>query len=570
MENEQIIKSLKLYVSLMELHEENPFKVKSIQNAVFSLEKIDTPLKTLQAGEIEKLEGIGKSVSAKIADLITKGSFDELDELAGKTPLGIISMLDIKGLGPKKIRTIWKELDIAGPDELLKACEENRISQLKGFGEKTQEAIRQVLVFANKQRGLFLYAELEATAERIETDLKSILPGTAISLSGEIRRRMEVISLIQFVAGTDEPASALSALREIPYLEKDHALSSPFIWRGAEKRSSVQVEIRFYSHEEFHKKVFLHSLNPRHLTLKNNEGIVIGDYLRKNAFVSEETFYKELGMQYIAPETREGMSEVAKARQYSLPTLLETKDLKGILHNHSTYSDGIHTLEQMAIHCQQLGYEYLGISDHSKSAFYANGLQENRIMEQHAEIDQLNERLFPFKIFKGIESDILSDGALDYPDRVLASFDFIVASIHSNLKMTQEKATRRLLTAIENPYTTMLGHPTGRLLLRREGYPIDHKAIIDACVSHNVVIEINANPYRLDMDWRHVLYAIEKGAWISINPDAHSMAEYDNMKYGVLVGRKAGLGAGQTFNALSVEQVAAHFGIKKAAAKSLS
>ena len=266
---------------------------------------------------------------------------------------------------------------------------------------------------------------------------------------------------------------------------------------------------------------------------------------------------------------REGLSEVHKAQQNSIPTLLEDKDLKGILHNHSTYSDGIHTLEQMAEHCRQSGYEYLGISDHSKTAFYANGLQENRVLEQHIEINKLNQKLFPFRIFKGIESDILNDGALDYADNILASFDFIVASIHSNLKMTKEKATQRLLTAIENPYTTMLGHPTGRLLLKREGYPVDHKAIIDACVANNVIIEINANPYRLDMDWRHVLYAIEKGAWISINPDAHSMAEYDNMRYGVLVGRKAGLGKEQTFNALSVEQVATHFESKKAAAKRL-
>lgn len=569
MENEQIIKSLKLYAALMELHEENTFKIKSVQNAVFALEKLDTPLHALPAGEIEKLEGIGKSVSAKITGLIHKGSFDDLSELAQKTPQGIVSMLGIKGLGPKKVRTIWQELGITEPDELLKACDENRISQLKGFGEKTQEAIKQSLVFINEHKGFFMYAELESLALDIENTLKNVLPDALVTLTGEMRRRMEIIGSIQFVAGVGNPEESMQTLSRIQFLEKDITASSPFIWRGTKKQSSVQVEIRFYSGEEFTKKAFMHSMNPQHLTLKVSEGISLGNYLHKSAFVSEEAFYHELGMQYIAPEMREGLSEVYKAQQNSISALLEDKDLKGILHNHSTYSDGIHTLEQMAEHCRQSGYEYLGISDHSKTAFYANGLQENRVIEQHQEIDRLNQKLFPFRIFKGIESDILNDGSLDYADNVLASFDFIVASIHSNLKMTKEKATQRLLTAIENPYTTMLGHPTGRLLLRREGYPIDHKAIIDACIASNVIIEINANPYRLDMDWRHVLYAIERGAWISINPDAHSMSEYDNMRYGVLVGRKAGLGKEQTFNALSAEQVAAHFETKKAFAKKL-
>lgn len=569
MENEQIIKSLKLYAALMELHEENAFKIKSVQNAVFALEKLDTPLHTLPPEAIEKLEGIGKSVSAKIADLIDKGSFDDLSELAQKTPHGVVSLLGIKGLGPKKVRTIWQELGITESDQLLKACDENRISQLKGFGEKTQDAIRQSLIFINEHKGFFMYAELEALAPDIENTLKNVLPDAMVMLTGEMRRCMEIVSCIQFVVGVNNPAESIQRVSRVPRLEKDLSASSPFVWRGIEKQSGVRIEIRFYSEEEFSKKAFIHSMNPQHLALKVSEGISLGNYLHKSAFVSEEAFYNELGMQYIAPEMREGLSEVYKAQQNSIPDLLENRDLKGILHNHSTYSDGIHTLEQMAEYCMQSGYEYLGISDHSKTAFYANGLQESRITEQHREIDRLNQKLFPFRIFKGIESDILNDGALDYTDHVLASFDFIVASIHSNLKMTKEKATQRLLTAIENPYTTMLGHPTGRLLLKREGYPVDHKAIIDACVANNVIIEINANPYRLDMDWRHVLYAIERGAWISINPDAHSMSEYDNMRYGVLVGRKAGLGKEQTFNALSAEQVAAHFESKKAFAKKL-
>ena len=258
---------------------------------------------------------------------------------------------------------------------------------------------------------------------------------------------------------------------------------------------------------------------------------------------------------FIAPEMREGLFEFDLAKADKLPKLVEMEELKGILHNHSTYSDGRHTLREMAETCKELGYEYLGITDHSKSATYANGLTEERILEQHAEIDALNEELAPFKIFKGIESDILGDGSLDYSDEVLKSFDFIVSSIHGNLKMEESKATSRLIKAIENPYTTILGHPTGRLLLKRAGYPIDHQAVIDACAKHGVSIEINANPLRLDLDWRWVNYALSKGVMIAVNPDAHDKDHYQFMRYGLLVGRKAGLTKEMTLNALSKEEL---------------
>jgi DNA polymerase (family 10) len=260
---------------------------------------------------------------------------------------------------------------------------------------------------------------------------------------------------------------------------------------------------------------------------------------------------------------REGFGEVALARENKIPELLQDSDLKGILHNHSTYSDGKHSLRQMAEYCKSLGYEYLGISDHSRTASYAGGLDIEKVIKQQAEIDTLNKELAPFKIFKGIESDILGDGSLDYPEEVLASFDFIVASVHSILNMDVKRATDRLIRAISNPYTTILGHPTGRLLLRREGYPIDHRAVIDACAKHNVVIEINANPWRLDLDWRWIRYAMDQGVKLSINPDAHEMEGYSDMKYGVLVGRKGGLTKEMTLNTLNGEEIAAYFAGRK-------
>jgi len=275
---------------------------------------------------------------------------------------------------------------------------------------------------------------------------------------------------------------------------------------------------------------------------------------------SEQEIYRSLGLAYIEPELREGLDEIELAKQNTLPTLITFEDIKGTLHNHSIYSDGVHTLAEMARYCKEnLNLEYLGICDHSRTAVYANGLSIERLEEQWTEIDRLNQQMAPFKIFKGIESDILSDGSLDYPDGILAKFDFVVASIHSNLKMDEERATTRLIKAIENPHTTILGHPTGRLLLSRAGYPIDYKKIIDACAANKVVIEINANPLRLDLDWRWHRYALEKGVLLSINPDAHRTEGLLDMHYGVYVARKGGLSKEKCLNAFSLSEITAYF-----------
>jgi len=277
----------------------------------------------------------------------------------------------------------------------------------------------------------------------------------------------------------------------------------------------------------------------------------------------EEDIYDSLDLAFIPPELREGTFEVDMSQSAQLPVLLEMSDLKGSFHNHSTYSDGKNTIREMAQKCIDSGYQYLGMADHSKSAFYASGLQEFQVAQQHEEIDRLNDELAPFKIFKGIESDILNDGSLDYDDSILATFDFIVASIHSNLNMDKTKAMTRLLRAIENPYTTFLGHPTGRLLLSRAGYPVDHKVLIDACAKNKVIIEINANPWRLDLDWRWVHYALDQGVMLSINPDAHEIDGIDDMYFGVCVGRKGGLSKKETFNAMGLKDVEKYLAERK-------
>lgn len=554
---------LKLTASLMELHDENPFKVKSYNNAVYGLERTDVTLASLSNSELENLDGVGKSMAAKISGIIATGELPELNRLLEITPAGVLKMMDIKGLGPKKLRTIWKELLIESPETLLEACENNSISKLKGFGEKTQEAIRQALLFTKENEGKVLFEEAELYANALLEAIRKASPDLLIEASGELRRKMEIVETLQFVVGTDHLAKTHEVISQIDILEKDKKLSGPFAWRGRLVEANTKVEFLLSRKEEFYSQLFIRTGARQHLITVTGGELNLMQIAQSGNFESEEAIYKKAGLPYIEPELREGLFEIDLALENKLPLLVEYSDMRGILHNHSTYSDGKNTLRDMAIFCREQGYEYLGISDHSQTAFYANGMKPETVLKQHEEIDRLNKELAPFKIFKGIESDILQDGSLDYEDELLARFDFIVASIHGNLKMSKEVATERLIRAIQNPYTTMLGHPTGRLLLRREGYPIDHKAVIDACAQYGVIMEINANPWRLDLDWRWVNYALEQGVMISINPDAHETGGYRDMYYGVCVGRKGGLTKEKTFNALSLAEVEAHFKERK-------
>ncbi len=529
MTTSEIADALKLTARLMELHNQNPFKTKSIANAAFRLGKTGEDLEGKSLAELEQIEGIGKGIAAKINELQTTGSLKELDEAVAATPVGVIELMNIKGIGPKKVGLLWRELGIESVGELLYACKENRLITLKGFGAKTQADVIKKIEFHDLNKNKAHYASLESIALELVDKLKTTYNTDLVALVGEMRRKCEVIEQVQILIGTDEIVK-----EELP---------PNFVFITCTPAS-------------FYKELFLNSGTSAHIQQAGK----LADNL---SFDSEEAVYESLGLPFIEPELREGLNEVALAKEGKLPNLITLQDLKGILHNHSTYSDGIHSLEEMAVYCKELGYEYLGMCDHSQSAFYANGLKPDRVLQQQQEIDELNKQLAPFKIFKGIESDILNDGSLDFEEEVLKSFDFVVASVHSNLKMDEAKANARLIKAIENPYTTILGHPTGRLLLSREGYPIDHKKIIDACAANNVVIELNAHPYRLDIDWRWIPYCLEKGVMISINPDAHQKEGYHDMYFGTCVARKGMLSAKQCFNALNLSEIEAHFKAKK-------
>ncbi|MDF7819608.1 helix-hairpin-helix domain-containing protein [Runella sp. MFBS21] len=582
MSNDQIVEILELTVKLMELHNTDTFKTRTLANATFNLDRFKTAnLAELPVEELVKIQGVGKSMAQKIVQLVQTGHLPELDELIAQTPTGVLEMFKIKGIGPKKIGTIWRDLGIESIQALKEACENGQIAKLKGFGAGTQQKILDSLAFMESQAGKLRMDKGEALAAIVLEELQKHF--SKVAITGDVARKNEIVETIQLLVATESPVAAARTINQLGWLVQHPKESSPFVWRGSlrdrtastdelppqgeeievKKTIEAHVEIIFTAPEKFENDRFIFESSEAHLALVTSSGHTLFQIANSDSVENVEVIYQKANLPYVVPEMREGWGELEWLAQHQNDDLITWNDLKGILHNHSTYSDGKHSLETMARFCKELGFEYLGIADHSQSAAYANGLREDRIRIQHEEIDQLNQTLAPFKIFKGIESDILGDGSLDYPSEILATFDYVVASVHSNLNMGIEKATSRLLTAIENPFTTILGHPTGRLLLAREGYPIDHKTIIDACAQYGVVIEINASPWRLDLDWRWIRYCMEKGVMLSINPDAHEKEGYYDMHYGVGVARKGGLTKAMTFNALSLTEIESYFQQRK-------
>ena len=569
MDNKGIIQILKLTASLLELYGENQFKVRSYQTAVYNLERTEQKLKELNEKQLAELSGVGKSIASTIQEIKQTGNSSALENLLKQTPAGIQELLKVKGIGSRKIKTVWDQLGVETAEELLSAATRGELADLSGFGVKTQDKILQIIRFHLSNKELIHYKGAHLQGLSIEQQINLQFPDARFSRTGPFRRKVEVVRSIQYVWATDKIGDAGDFLDSLDGLVKNLQLSGPVRWRGKFIKNSVLLDIRFCEYENYGTKLAYFTGNNGHLSLTNEQGKSLNDVLMQ-AHSDESTVYSKMGWPVIIPELREGLYEKEFMQEKKMDDIIVTEDLQGILHNHSTYSDGKHSLEDMARACRNLGYGYLGISDHSQTAVYANGLDEDTVLVQHQEIDRLNQELTPFRIFKGIESDILSDGRLDYPDSVLQTFDFVVASVHFNMNMDIDKATDRLLKAVKNPYTTILGHPTGRLLLKREGYPIDHRKVIDACADHEVVIEINAHPWRLDLDWRWVHFALEKGVKISINPDAHEKAGLEDVYYGVCVARKAGLTRDMTFNAMNTKEMDLYLSSRKSQVSTLA
>jgi DNA polymerase (family 10) len=543
-DNDHIAEVLRLTGRLMDLHGENSFKANAYTNTAFRIDKFPEPISEwVRKGIHGQIEGIGPGMRSTIKEIVETGTHQQLENLLKQTPPGVLEMMQIKGIGPKKVAVIWKMLEITTPGELLYACIENRLSELKGFGLKTQASIQKAIEYKISNQGKLLYARARALMDPIVEWLRKE-SGCRVEYSGEMRRACSTINEALLLVKSSEPEKIGKLLSASTLLLQVKKISDSFF--TAETPDGFKLSVQLES-ENFTGVWLQTTATPEHL---------LEARLNTSIFFKEESeYYQVNNLSYFPPELREGKGEVARYKNTGIPDLIQVSDIRGILHAHSTWSDGSHTLEKMAKAAKAQGYAYLGITDHSKAAFYANGLSEGRIEEQHKEIDRLNIELAPFKIFKGIEADILNDGSLDYDDSVLATFDFIVASVHSNLRMSEEKAMMRLIRAVENPRTTILGHPSGRLLLAREAYPVDWKKLIDACVANGVVIELNANPYRLDIDWEWIPYALEKGAMISINPDAHSVEGYEDIVWGVAAARKGGLVKEKNLSSMGVDEI---------------
>jgi DNA polymerase (family 10) len=544
MDNYVIADQLSLLAKLMDIHGENSFKAKSYSSAAFSIEKMENPISELSPEKIFKIRGIGESVGKKVIELLNDGEIEELKKYLSTTPSGILEMLNIKGLGPKKINTLWKELKIDTIEGLRIACEENLVAEKKGFGEKTQQKILDSIRFQQTNAGKYLYAQAEAFEQAFRTRLQNKFPKKKLEVTGTFRRQLEVIERLEYVTTIDKEELKKSIISEEI---KMIAETSEEISFNAE--NTLLINFFVCKEDQFYAKLFETSCSPEFL-----EEWMLSTNITEDSFKDEESIFKKAKLEYIPPFLREKKEIIAQARKKDFSDILQPGEVRGLIHSHSNWSDGAYTIEDMAKELIKLGFEYLVISDHSKAAYYAGGLTEEKIREQHRYIDGLNEKFKPFRIFKSIECDILTDGSLDYDNKTLATFDLVIVSIHSNLDMDESKAMKRLLGAISNPYTTILGHMTGRRLLRRKGYPVDHKAIIDACAENNVVIEINANPQRLDMEWQWVDYALEKEVMLSVNPDAHSTDEFHNIKYGVFAGQKGGLTQKQNLSSFTLKE----------------
>lgn len=556
---------------LLELDGANPYEVRAYQNAARAIGALEDDLAEMVAtGRLDEIPGLGKTLIARVTELVTTGALRQYDTLLARVPEGLRLMLRIPGLGSKRIRQIHQALGVTTLAELREAGEQGRIAALPGFGAKSQEKILQGIAFVAEHQNRFRIDIAEAWAEGIAATLRALPEAAQVTVAGSLRRRKETVKDIDIVASVrrnEDRAALMRALLEHP--DTGAVTGTGETKTSVTLKSGIALDLRVTLEAEYPYTLHHFTGSKEHnvalRTRLHAQGIKINEYglFRGDQLIpcaSEADIYAALGMQYVEPELREDRGEIDAALRHTLPTLVTAQDIRGMLHVHSNWSDGGVTIHEMAEATLAMGMSYLGMCDHSQVAAYANGLTPDRVKRQHEEIDRLNEEYAGrLRIFKGTECDILKDGALDYDDATLASFDFVVASIHSYFNLSPKEQTDRLIRAVENPFCSILGHPTGRILLQREGYQPDLEPVIARAGELGVAIELNGDPHRLDLDWRYLRYATERGVRIPITTDAHSPAGLETLRYGVSMARKGWLTPEQCLNTLDADALLAFF-----------
>jgi DNA polymerase (family X) len=566
MNKDQVAAVLEEIAVLLELQGENPFRCNAYVKGARAIAQLEKSLEeVVAAGELAQIPGIGSTLSEKISTLVKTDHLPFYEDLKKKTPAGLLILLRLPSIGPKKVKALYDQLGIDDLEKLKAACEKGDVAALKGFGAKTQEKILEGIAFVGQATERVRIDEAMALAEALTGALKKCPGIIRMEVCGSLRRRRETCRDIDILISSAKPAPIMDAFVNLPAVQR--------IVGHGETKSSVTVsldrivmnaDLRVVSDEQYPFALNYFTGSKEHNVVLRQRAIQYGLKLNEYALAGasknvpckeEADIYRALDLDYIEPEMRENTGEIAAAAEHKLPKLIEADDLTGTFHCHSTWSDGGASLEQMVEAARKLGLKYFGIGDHSQSLKMANGLTPERVREQHAEIDALNARLKGIHVFKGTECDILADGRLDFDDDVLASFDYVVASVHTNFGQTEEEMTARIVKAVSHPRVTMLGHSTGRLLLRREGYKVNLEAVLQAAAKHGTMVEINASPHRLDLDWIHCKRAKALGVKLVINPDAHGTDEIVNTRFGVDVARRAWLEKGDVFNTQSLAQV---------------
>jgi len=576
---DQIADILESIAQMLELKGENVFKIRAYTNAARALETYSGDLAVAAAeNRLGDIQGIGKAIAEKVTELVVTGTLPYYENLKAEFPPGVFEMFELQGLGPKKIKALWDKLGVTTIAELEKACKDGRAAAMSGFGKKTADNILAAIQSRAKHAGRFRLGEIAADAERMLGELRE-LPGVLqAAIAGSYRRRKEIVGDLDFIVATNTPV-------EVSEFFVKHEMVESVIANGATKSSvrlkiGIQADLRVVKNPEYPFALNYFTGSKEHNIIMRQRALARGWTLNEYRLgpdekpkvtpqpvppISEERdLYRALGLDYVEPELREDRGEFAAAENHTLPDLVETENLRGTFHNHTVASDGRSTLAEMAAAAQDLGLQYLGIADHSKSSFQAHGLDAEQLLKQVAEIRELNKTFGGhFKIFAGSEVDVLKDGSLDFPDEVLAQLDYCVVSIHNVFNLPEAEMTKRIIKAIENPYVTMLGHLTGRLLLSREGYAVDHVAVIEAAAATGTIIELNANPRRLDMDWRWWPAAKAKGVKCAINPDAHHTAQLQFLHFGIGTARKGWLTRKDVVNTLPLGEIEAVLAAKR-------